>query len=166
MLLAWPEPAQAARHPVARLNLQRMQRNAAVLSAATDLRGRPLRVLRVPLPHVVERRVELADDADTRLSRGWSPDAFAAREKRREGDAVMQVASTSWLNFVVANGVVVLPDYSAHGSPAALQERVQQLMAQAFPGRELRTVDAIGANWVGGGAHCATLGEPAPRPGS
>jgi agmatine/peptidylarginine deiminase len=35
-----------------------------------------------------------------------------------------------------------------------------RVLRQAFPGRELRTLDALGANWVGGGAHCATLNEP------
>ncbi|MFO1327412.1 MAG: agmatine deiminase family protein [Rubrivivax sp.] len=160
VLLAWPEPDQAARHPVARLNLQRMRRNAEVLAAATDLRGRRLRVLRVPLPHVVERPVELNPEADTRLARGWTPESFAARERRRAGDTLLHVASTSWLNFVVANDVLVLPDYQAHGSPPALQARAERVLAQAFPGRQLRTVDAMGANWVGGGAHCATLGEP------
>ena len=161
VLLAWPEPSQVARHPVARLNLQRMQRNAEILAQATDVQGRPLRVVKLPLPHVVERRVTLSDDADPRFSRGWQPGAFADRERRRDGDWVMQVASTSWLNFVVANGVVLLPDYAPHGSPQALQDRVEELMAAAFPGRQLRTVDAIEANWHGGGAHCATLGEPA-----
>lgn len=162
VLLAWPEPAQVAAHPVARLNLQRMQRNAEVLAQVRDVQGQPLRVLKLPLPHVVQRRVRLSAQADTRFSTGWTPQAFADHERRREGDWVLQVASTSWLNFVVANGVVLLPDYTPHGSPAALQQRVERLFAQAFPGRVIRRVDAMGANWVGGGAHCASLGEPAP----
>ncbi len=131
MLLAWPEDSEAAVHPVARLNRQRMQRSFDVLSAATDADGQPLRVLKVPLPKVIERRVFLSAAADVAWSREWTAEFFPPSEKRRQGDPMMQVASSSYLNFVVANGVVVLPDYSAHGSPAALQERVQQLMAQA-----------------------------------
>jgi len=57
---------------------------------------------------------------------------------------------------------VLLPDYRAHGTPLALHGQVQRVMAQAFDGRQFRFVDAVGANWVGGGAHCATLSEPAP----
>jgi agmatine/peptidylarginine deiminase len=51
VLLAWPDADEAARHPVSRLNLQRMQRNFAILSRATDVQGRPLRVLKLPLPN-------------------------------------------------------------------------------------------------------------------
>lgn len=160
VLLAWPDEADAARHPVARLNLQRMQRNLEVLERSTDARGRALRVLKLPLPPVVERRIFLSAAADTRHSTQWSADSFPPEEGRREGDWVLQVASTSWLNFVVANGVVLLPDYLPHGAPPEQQQRVARLMAEAFPGRQLAWVDAMGANWVGGGAHCATLAEP------
>ena len=161
VLLAWPDAAEAARHPVARLNLQRMQRNWAVLARSTDLQGRPLRVLKLPLPQVVERPVVLSADADTAHSAQWSADSFASQERRRQGDGVMQVASASYANFVVANDLVLLPDYLPHGTPAALQAGVRQVAAAAFPGREIRFIDAMALNWVGGGPHCATLNEPA-----
>jgi agmatine deiminase len=72
----------------------------------------------------------------------------------------MQVAPSSYLNYVVANDLVLLPDYRAHGTPPALAGPGPAVVETAFPGRELRFIDAIGANWVGGGAHCATLSEP------
>ena len=160
VLLAWPDAAEAARHPVARLNLQRMQRNHDILVRSTDLQGRPLRVLKLPLPRTIERRVFLSAAADAALSREWTAESFPAHERRRQGDWVMQVASSSYLNFVLANGLVLLPDYRAHGTPQALQDRVQRVIESALPGRELRFIDAMAANWVGGGAHCATLSEP------
>ena len=160
VLLAWPEDSEAAVHPVARLNRQRMQRCFDVLSAATDADGQPLRVLKVPLPKVIERRVFLSAAADVAWSKEWTADFFPPSEKRRQGDPVLQVASSSYLNFVVANGVVVLPDYRPHGTPKVWQDRVVRIFETAFPGRQLRFVDALGANWVGGGAHCATLSEP------
>ena len=33
------------------------------------------------------------------------------------GQSLWQVATASYLNFVVANGIVVLPDYVPHGTP-------------------------------------------------
>jgi agmatine deiminase len=160
VLLAWPDAGEVARHPVSRLNQQRMQRNFEILSAATDVQGRPLRVLKMPLPRIIERRVFLSAAADTAFSREWTAASFPRHERRRNGDWVMQVASASYLNFVVANGVVLLPDYLPHGTPRAVQQRVQAVAEQAFPGRVVRWVDAVGANWVGGGAHCASLSEP------
>jgi agmatine deiminase len=140
-----------------------MQRNHDILVRSTDLQGRPLRVLKLALPRVVERPVFLSAAADTTLSREWTAASFAPRERRRQGDRVMQVASSSYLNFVLANGLVLLPDYRAHGTPAALQNGVLRVIETVFPGREVRFIDAMTANWVGGGAHCATLGEPQVR---
>lgn len=160
VLLAWPDEAEVRAHPVARLNRQRMQRNLAILRRATDADGVPLRVVKVPMPRIIERRVFLSAAALPGWSHEWTADYFPSREGRREGDPVMQVAIASYLNFVVANGVVVLPDYLPHGTPRATQERVRRLFEDVFPDREIRFVDAISANWTGGGPHCATLNEP------
>lgn len=163
VMLAWVEPAQAALHPVARLNRQRMQRNFEILKRATDADGRPLKVVKVPMPRPIERAVVLRDDADSRFSEQWRADDFAPGEGRRTGQTLWQVANASYMNFVAVNGVVVLPDYAAHGTPAARQRQVRSLFERVFPGRSIRFVDSLGANWYGGGPHCATLSEPAGR---
>jgi agmatine deiminase len=161
VLLAWPDDADVATHPVARLNRQRMQRNIELLTQARDQDGQPFRVLKVPMPRSIERRVFLSAAADASESTGWTADFFPPSERRREGKPVTQVASSSYLNYVVANGVVVVPGYEAHGTPRAVEQRVRALFEQVFPGRQIAFIDAIGANWVGGGPHCATLNEPA-----
>jgi agmatine deiminase len=160
VLLSWPDDAEIGRHPVARFNRQRMQRNFELLAGATDANGQPFRIIKLPTPRSVERRVFLSAGADQRLSAEWTADFFPSAEKRFEGQPMTQVASCSYLNFVVANGVVVVPSYLAYGTPSALEQRLKGLMQQAFPGRAIVFVDAMGANWVGGGAHCATLNEP------
>lgn len=160
VLLAWPDDVDVAAHPVARLNRLRMQRNFDILAAATDAQGQPFRIVKLPLPRAVERRIFLSAAADERYSADWTADAFPPGERRREGQPVNQLASSSYLNFVVANGVVVVPGYAAHGTPRAVEQRLRGLLQQAFAGRQIVFVDAIGANWVGGGPHCATLNEP------
>jgi len=163
VLLAWVNEAQAAAHPVARLTRERMQRNLAILQRATDLDGRPLRIVKVPMPQLLERAVVLSAQADTRFSEQWRPDDFAPDEQRNGGDTVMQVAPASYLNYVVANGVVLVPDYSQHGTPAATQHKVRAVFERSFPGRRIVFVDSAAANWYAGGPHCATLSQPAGR---
>lgn len=162
VLLAWPDDAEANRHPVARLNRLRMQRNADVLAAARTIDGKPLRVIRLPMPRIIERRVVLTERAQRGYSEQWTADFFPASERRREGDRLMQVATATYLNFIISNGVVVVPDYQPHGTPRAAQDRVRQVLEQAFPGRAVVFVDALTLNWLGGGLHCATLHEPDP----
>ena len=163
VLLAWTDGAEARSHPVARLNHARMRANHDVLVASKDQDGKPLRVVKVPLPKTIERPVVLAADADIAYSDQWSAASFAAREGRRNGDTVRQVATTSYLNFVVANKLVLLPDYVPHGTPPARQDHVRQIIESAFPGRKVQFMDAGHTNWFGGGMHCATLNEPLGR---
>lgn len=160
VLLAWPDEADARSHPVSRLTRVAMRRNHALLAAASDERGRRLRVIKVPMPRIVQRRVVLDAEADLERSESWRPDYFAPAEGRAAGQALWQVATASYLNFVVANGAVVLPDYLPHGTPPERQERVRQVFEAAFAGRQVAFVDPISANWVGGGLHCATLNQP------
>ena len=158
ILLAWPDEADT--HPVSLLTRARMARNHALLVNASDVRGQRLRVVKAPMPRIVQRRVVLEDDADSDRSEAWRVDYFADKERRRAGDGLWQVATASYLNFAIANGGVVLPDYVPHGTPAAQQERVRRLFESVFAGRRIGFVDAMSANWVGGGPHCATLNQP------
>ena len=163
VLLAWIPEAQAAAHPVARMTRERMRRNFEILSRAADADGRPLRVVKVPMPRLLERPLMLSAQADTSYSEQWSPHDFPLDEERQDGDAVTQVAPASYLNYVVANGVVLVPDYTAHGTPPATQLKVRQIFERSFPGRRIVFVDSAAANWYAGGPHCATLSQPVGR---
>ena len=109
-----------------------------MLQQAGDADGQSLTVLKVPMPRPIERRVFLSAMPDQGRSRHWSAEHFPPAEGRRQGKALTEVAVASYLNFVPAGGVVVLPDYLPHGTPRALQERVQRVFEQAFPGRQIR----------------------------
>jgi agmatine deiminase len=160
VLLAWPEDADVAAHPVSRLTRARMQNNLEILARSRAPDGRALRVVKVPMPRPIERRVFLSAGAETAWSQEWTAEFFPPAEGRRQGQAVVQLATASYLNFVLANGALVLPDYLPHGTPRAVQERVRRLFAEVFAGRQISFVNAISANWVGGGLHCATLTQP------
>lgn len=158
VLLAWIDDAQVEAHPLHRINRARMQQNFDLLEHATDQDGRPFRVVKVPLPNVIERKTVLAavDDA----SNTWSAGNFPASEGRQGGDAVIQVAAATYLNFLIANDLVLVPSYIEDGTPADLQERVRLAFVDAFPGRSIRFLRVTPLNWDGGGLHCATLSEP------
>jgi agmatine deiminase len=160
VLLAWPEDEDANQHPVARLTRQRMEKNLALLQASRNAKGERLKLIKIPMPRPVQREVVLRDDADTNWSDQWSTSEFPPGEGRKAGDVLLQVAVASYLNFVIAPGLVLLPDYLPHGTPLERQARVEKLFADAFPGKRIVFIDAIGLNWYGGGLHCATLNEP------
>jgi agmatine deiminase len=62
----------------------------------------------------------------------------------------------SYLNFYIANGVVIVPTF---GDPA---DRVAlDALARLFPGRQIRGLDAVDLVWGLGAFHCITQQQPA-----
>ncbi|MCB9896759.1 MAG: agmatine deiminase family protein [Planctomycetes bacterium] len=164
ILLASVDAQRAAEHPIDRIDRERMLHNRAILAAATDQDGRPFRIVDVPLPSVLERKVVLAPREDTTSL--WNEALFPASEGRRAGDEVIHVASASYLNLVIANDLVLVPSFVEDGTPAAVQDEVRRTLEDAFAGRTIRFVHAAAFTWDGGGPHCATLSQPRARRGS
>ncbi|WP_078658124.1 agmatine deiminase family protein [Streptomyces rimosus] len=97
-----------------------------VLERARDARGRRLEIVEVP-----------------------EPDPYAIGERGPEFLA-------SYLNYCVANGVVVLPRFGDRRA----DDRAAGVLRELHPGREIRqvSIDAVGEG--GGGVHCATRQVP------
>ncbi len=62
----------------------------------------------------------------------------------------------SYANFYIANGLVIVPQY---GDPA--DQRAVRILAELFPDREVRGLNAVDLVWGLGAYHCATQQEPA-----
>ena len=61
----------------------------------------------------------------------------------------------SYLNFYVANGVVLVPTFNDPADRTALDR-----LAELFPDREIRGIHALDLVWGLGTLHCLTLQEP------
>ncbi|MFM1815466.1 MAG: hypothetical protein RLZ98_2161 [Pseudomonadota bacterium] len=74
-------------------------------------------------------------------------------------NAIGDIAPASHMNFIIANGVVVVPMYGTPTGPAALDA-----LRNVFPGREVVGVSSrglLGFGTAGGGSfHCITQQEP------
>lgn len=159
VLLAWIDEEEAERHPLNAMNRERMIANHAILSRATDARGRPINIIKVPLPEIVEREEVIVERSSDPLA--FTVGAFAPAEGRKAGDRVKRVAAASYLNYLVVNGRLILPTYVGDGTPQAKERRVEAIFRRAFPGARLHWLRATDVNWGGGGIHCATNTEPA-----
>ncbi len=104
--------------------------NLARLQRAADQAGRPLELIPLPLPDPV-----LCGDGP---------------ERRR--------LPASYLNFYVANGVVLVPVYGSAKDQIAVDT-----LARAFPGREVIPIDCRALVEGFGAIHCITQQQPAPR---
>ena len=147
-----------ARDPMLAETHRRMEENYAILAAATDQDGRPLRILRMPAAEIMTATVRF-DDLD-RFERSWFEGAAS-------GDTIEFYLPGSYLNFVLANGVVVAPRFFREGQPDSVRRRDEAARAAlqaAFPDRTIVQIDVLPQLYDGGGLHCSTRNQPASRP--
>lgn len=113
------------------------------LSQATDARGRRLKVHKLCLT----QRPCLLEGAAT-------IDAVEGTIPRTDGE----VAIASYMNFLIVNGGVILPQYGDENDALA----VQQVQAM-FPERRVVGVQTREVAFGGGNIHCITQQQPAPQ---
>jgi agmatine deiminase len=135
--LHWTDDERDPQHAVSLDALKR-------LKAATDARGRGIRVLKLPMPGPLE--LTAAEAA-----------GVLARETSQSRAAGARLAG-SYVNFYIANKGIVMPllDPKTDRSAAAKLRR-------AFPGRQVVGVPAREILLGGGNIHCITQQVPAAR---
>ncbi len=160
ILLAWIDEEEKDLHPLNRITYERMAENLKILEAATDQDGKPFRIIKVPLPALVEWPAVVAVEKQDNEFWKLTPKSFLPHERPAAGDTLIRVAATSYLNFLVSNGVVLNATYVQHGTTTEREEKVKAIFNKVFPGREQVWIDALPVNRNGGGIHCSTQQEP------
>lgn len=77
--------------------------------------------------------------------------------QRSRLDARGRPLQSSYVNFYLANGGVVMPSFDDRNDEAA-----RTTIAACFPGRDILQIDALDIVEGGGGIHCITQQEPEP----
>lgn len=128
------------------------------LEAATDVNGKPFKIIRVPNPD---------------LSLVWNERIVAPGDKYsqqfgfRVGDKVIELPAVSYLNFLITNNVVIGAKYWERGKPEVLKQLDEQskaILQAAFPDRQIVQINPIAVNWMGDGIHCITQQQPVFTP--
>jgi agmatine deiminase len=115
-----------------------LARHQGELSGATDSRGRPYELVPLPSPAVYTvNPVELAPDV---IGRPGS------------------LLDASYTNYLVTNGVVLLPMYGQRSDEVA-----RSILAEHFPDREIIGISALAVTEEGGAIHCVTQQQPQRR---
>ena len=115
------------------------------LSKAVDAKGRALTVHKLCMPKVPTYMSQ--DEVD-------SIDVVEGTIPRTTED----VAIASYMNFLITNGAVIVPQYGDENDQLAL-EQVQEM----FPDREVVGIDTVEVAYGGGNIHCITQQQPAGR---
>ncbi len=140
--------------PIAQENLKRLAINEQILRNATDQDGKPLNIIRMPMPKTYTRLLTPKD---------WVYDIVGSSVKDKtpflKKKPIIGIMASSYLNFLIANGVVLAQKYYKKGMDDSFRlrdEQSLQILKSVFPGRKIIQLDAASVNWGGGGVHCIT----------
>lgn len=154
ILLAQVDMKERESTPLWRETHRRMEENARILAAARNRQGRPFRILRVPMPDTMTARIDY--DALSREERSWF-------EGATPGESMEFYLPAGYLNFIIANRVVVTAKFWRPGMASSQRTKDRQAVAvlqRAFPGRKVVQVDVLPLLYDGGGLHCHSRNQP------
>jgi agmatine deiminase len=137
----------------------RLEVNYEVLRKAKDQDGRSFKIVRMPHPNM---DYEMSNRNDTMNE--WLAEFRFDKTLDPMPENAYIAAASSYMNFVIANGVVLVPQYYEEGDDLSVRERDAQAIAvlgSVLPDRKVVGVNAYAVNLGGGGMHCITAHEPA-----
>ena len=159
IVVAQIDPSERDDNPLTRADHDILAENLAELRTAVNVDGRPFRIETLPVPALryhVRTRAVTEDDKVKDFGR-------VVLRQFAVGDEVHFVPALSYLNFVVSNGVVLVPSYWRDGLPEREREKDEEARAtleRLFPDRRVVQINPLAANWGGGGMHCLTQQQP------
>lgn len=164
ILLAWVDEAEKDLNEFNRINYERMSENLAILENSQTQDGKAFKIIKVPLPDPIYISTTVTNQGaawkDDRTKWQIPTSWFPQKGMMQEGDSINLVAASSYLNYLVTNGTLLLPSYLQEGSSPEKEEQVRSILAQVFPNKKLKFLDVTNLNFHGGGIHCVTQQEP------
>lgn len=164
ILLAWVDEAEKNLNPINKMNYQRLNETFQTLKNATDQDGKPFNIVKVPLPDLITKKIVAIQDYTSNVSYDIPANSFYISEAPKVGDTLLRVPASSYLNYLVTNGLVLISSYTSEGSSKEKEDRVRKIFEEQFPKRKIVFINAMPQNWHGGGIHCSTQQQPRTRP--
>lgn len=134
-------------------NFARMVENRRRLEEARDARGRKLEIVEVPQPKRDLRRSDGRVGAQS--MNGGSAAGRVGAQSTNGGSAAGRRLCTSYINFYIANGGIVMPGFDDPNDEVAAR-----IVGAAFPDREIVQVPSLDIAAGGGVIHCITQQQP------
>lgn len=159
VLLAWVSEQENQNSDIAKINFQRMRENYTILKNTTDLNGQKLTIIKVPFPTMITYAYTINEEsAPLYQQRGVNLNA---------GDEIEVVAAASYLNFIITNGLILLPAYEGateSNGTSGKDGEMLRIMEKLFPRHKIVQINPLRLNWQGGGMHCIVQQQPVSFP--
>ena len=153
VLLAEVNPADTIGNEISKETYRRMEENHKILLQSTDQDGKPLDIIRLPAGPLMSEKVAYKNLSKDEQS--WFDQVTT--------DSVEFYLATGYMNFIIANQVVVAGKFWKEGLSDEFQERDMQaksILEKAFPGRKIVQIDCMPLHHDGAGLHCHSRNQP------
>ena len=131
---------EANEHPVYQEAKKRLDENYKILVNSTDQDGNSFKVIKVPMAPVL------------------------IHDRRAGPEKQIITSVTSYMNFIISNSLIILPSYvsKSSGNRKLIQkeEKLETIIKEVFPGREIIKVRSDTLNYYSGGFHCISIHDP------
>ncbi len=111
IMLAWVSEEEKNLNPLNQINYERMSDNFKILEQAKDQNGKPFNIIKVPLPDLIVKKVIARENIEASDTFDVAVSSFKKSEAPKIGDTLLRVPASSYLNYLVTNGLVILPAY-------------------------------------------------------
>jgi len=144
---------------IAAENRRRMAQNEQILRNSTTAQGKKLTIKYMPLPSLILGTMQPKDAVYDIISKM----DYSNGHQFPKGKKIQVIAAASYLNFLIAGKVVIVPKYA--NSPTdkkriAEDAEALRIFKELFPNRNIVQINPLPLNFGGGGIHCITMNEP------
>jgi len=156
VLLTAIPPKDTIGNPVLKISYEQMEENYRVLQQSTTYEGKPLKIIRLPAGPLMTKKVHFHSLSSEEKS--WFDGV--------RSDSVEFYLTTGYMNFIIANGMIVTAKFWKEGLPAAmkaLDEEAARTLRKAFAGRRIVQIDCMALHHDGAGLHCHSRNQPAVK---
>ncbi len=164
ILLAWVDESEKDLNPINTMNYKILKESYELLKNETDQDGKPFKIVKVPLPDLKTENIRATREYSKKPSLNITANSFYISEAPAVGDTLLRVPASSYMNYLVTNGLVLISSYIAEGSSKEKEDRVRKIFETHFPNRKIVFINAMPQNWDGGGIHCSTQQQPSRKP--
>ncbi len=153
VLLAKVSEVDTINNEIAKESYRRMEENYEILKQSTTHDGKPIEIIRLPAGPLIVDKVHYKSLSKDEQS--WFENVTT--------DTIEYYLASGYMNFVIANKIVVSAKFWKAGLPEELKrkdEEAKLILEKAFPDRKIVQIDCLPLHHEGAGLHCYSKNEP------
>ena len=148
---------ESKNNPISAVDANTLTAYCEVFKNATDVHGKPFRIIRIPSPDLNVFAVRYKMNPFIRKQ--FADSAVTIKD----GETIFHVPAVSYMNFFISNNVVLSAAYWKEGMPLKEKkkdEAVKNILSKLFPDKKIIQINPLPVNQMGGGIHCITQQQP------